>query len=144
MATTVWRIRELDDQRELPLARNTPLRITPQYDESAVVTDEQLQSVLAKLKPRLRGAKPKINHVDHALRFWGVEAEFDDPQCLSGREMRDLLLNHQRFSNAWNKDARPLLIHDSRGIAVRTQEGKRHSQPRRPYAGRLGGNRHPA
>lgn len=103
--------------------RIDPLRIEPQYDRPAVVSSEQLVAVLHQLKPRLRGPQPKINHVDHALRFWGVEAVFDDPDCLSGVEMRELLLDHRRFREAWGPDEEPFLIPDTRGIRVRIMDG---------------------
>jgi hypothetical protein len=122
-AAAVWRTSEIEREHALPEPRREPLRVWPQYDEPAVVTDDQLQRALHKLEPRLRGEKPKINHVDHALRFWGAEAEFDDPRCLSGRELRDVLLDHRRFAKAWPGAAQPLLSRDAQGVAVRTQEG---------------------
>jgi hypothetical protein len=114
---------EWDAARRLPAAHREPLRVGPLWDDPRVVTDEQLLDVLAKLRPRLRGEKPKINHVDHALRFWGVEAEFRDPECLSGAEMRDLLLDHRRFAGAWGETP-PLLMTAGAGVRVRTQEGQ--------------------
>lgn len=121
VAATAGRLKQLEIA--LPPLRDVPARVTPLYDEPRVVSDEQLEHVLYKLRPQLRGERPKINHVDHALRFWGVEAEFADSACLSGLEMRELLLDHPRFSAAWGDEARPLLINRQRGIAVRTQEG---------------------
>jgi hypothetical protein len=111
-----------DAQRRLPLAHTEPVRVEPLQDDPRVVTDEQLLAVLTRLRPRLKGENPKINHVDHALRFWGVEAKFRDPECLSGAEMRDLLLDHRRFAKAWDK-APPLLMTTAGGVRVRTQEG---------------------
>jgi hypothetical protein len=120
----VWRrSAEWEALRRLPATRETPVRVPPLYDDPRVVTDEQVLRVLHKLRPQLRGEKPKINHVDHALRFWGLEATFQDPKCLSGVEMRDLLLNHELFAAAWGDQAQPLLLNRRGGIAVRTQEG---------------------
>jgi hypothetical protein len=123
LATTSRRIQAIDSRAELPPMRNVPLEIRPLYDRPRVVTDEQLVAVLHKLRPRLRGEQPKINHVDHALRFWGLEANFDDPECLSGIEMRELLINYQRFAEAWGDDERPLISQGRNGLSVRTQEG---------------------
>ncbi len=109
--------------RELPVPRNEPLQVNPLYNDPDVVSDEQLISVLTILKPKFRHAKPKINHVDHALRFWGVEAVFDDPECLSGVEMRELLLDHRQFARAWGAKTDPFLIDESNGVRLRTQEG---------------------
>lgn len=100
-----------------------PTAVQPQYNYPVVISDEQLTAVLDKLRPRLRGGQPKINHVDHALRFWGSEARFADPECLSGAEMRAILTDHRRFASAWGKAARPLLVSRPVGLAVRTQQG---------------------
>ncbi|MEQ8789777.1 MAG: hypothetical protein RIC55_26015 [Pirellulaceae bacterium] len=119
----VWRVRQIDSARILPEPRRTPLVVKPLYNEPTVVTDEQLATVLEKLEPRLRSEQPKINHADHALRLWGVEAKFDAPESLSGEELRELLLDHRRFAKMWLGEARPLLIRDAGGVRVRTQEG---------------------
>ncbi len=112
----------------LPSPRTEPLSVAPLYDRPSVVSDEQLATVLDLLKPRLRGRAPKINHVDHALRFWGVEAAFDDPDCLSGVEMRELLLDHRAFAAAWGPETRPFLIPDTTSdadyISFRTKSGE--------------------
>lgn len=122
-AATTSRLRELQAERQMPAPRTQPLTVLPQYDDPRVIADEQLTAVLTKLRPRLRGKEPKINNVDHALRMWGVEARFDDPQCLSGEEMRALLLSDARFRAAWGEKTPSLLADTPQGIAVRTQEG---------------------
>jgi len=122
LAATARRLKQLEFT--LPPMRNQPPQVTPLYDDPCVVSDEQLLHVLHKLRPQLRGEQPKINHIDHALRFWGLESEFADPACLSGREMRELLLDHPSFSKAWGDKTQPLLIDRPRGVAVRTQEGQ--------------------
>jgi hypothetical protein len=96
----------------------------PRHDIREVVSDEQLALVLRKLRPQFRRMNPQINHVDHALRCWGVEVMFADPQCLSGDEMRRLLTDHSAFAAVWGKQTRPLLMVKDNGIAVRTQQGK--------------------
>lgn len=121
VSSTAGRLKEW--KPKLPTLRSEPAHVRPLYDEPLVVSDEQLMTVLNKLRPSLRGEQPKINHVDHALRFWGLESEFADPNCLSGNEMRELLLDHQQFVAAWGDEAEPLLIDRRGGIAVRTQEG---------------------
>ncbi len=120
----VWRrSHELEAQRQPPALRNEPFRVAPQYDDPRVVTDAQLLDVLSQLRPRLRGPRPKVNHIDHALRFWGLEAAFRDPDCLAGVEMRDLLLDHRRFAAVWGQQTQPLLMAERDGVRVRTQEG---------------------
>lgn len=108
-------------------ARVTPLAVKPTYDRPEIVSDADLRAVLHKLRPRFAGPRPMINLVDHALRFWGSGAEFDDPECLSGKVMRDILLDHRAFAQGWGKDEPPLLIGDPQGVAVRTKEGRASS-----------------
>ncbi len=117
------RLQEAENRRRLPPLRRTPVKVRPQYDYPWIISDDQLATVLFKLRPRLRGPKPKINHVDHALRFWGAEAAFGDPDCLSGREMRDMLVSHGRFVEAWGPETKPLLIPHPAGTRVRTKQG---------------------
>ncbi len=125
----------------LPPLRDVPLSVEPQYNYPIVVTDEQLRSVLSKLIPRDFGKQTRINHVDHALRFWGVEAEFNHPEfaeakfsetepdvlsgpgVLSGREMLALLTDHRRFTQRYGAEATPLLIDDGSGIRVEVNQG---------------------
>lgn len=114
--------------RQTPKPTREPLRIAPRYDRPEVVSDEQLTRVLTKLQPKFRGPKPKINYVDHALRFWGVEARFDDEESLSGVELRELLLDHRAFSQAWGPKTKPFLVPDTRGddqlLSFRTKAGQ--------------------
>lgn len=115
-----WAVRQA--ARELPPLREQAILLPPLYDCPWMVSDEQLEATLRKLYPRYRGPEPKINHVDHAFRFWGPEAVFDDPQALSGAEMRDILLNHERFLQVW-PTAPPYLEQGKEGLTIRTKEG---------------------
>jgi hypothetical protein len=123
LAWARFRMLESKAERRLPTAQNEPITVTPQRNVPAVILDEQLQSVLYKLRPRLRGRNPKINHVDHALRFWGVEATFDDPECLSGIEMREILVDNRQFKKVWQADARPFLMKSQYGVRMRLARG---------------------
>lgn len=111
------------DAQRFPVPNQEPIRLTTLYDDPGVVSDEQLRHVLYKLRPALRGMNPKINHVDHALRFWGVEATFSDPRCLSGVELRELLLDHRHFRDAWKQGTKPLLVTTPDGIRPRVKAG---------------------
>lgn len=111
-------------KHDLPRLRATPVRVRPEYDQPLVVSDRQLSRVLRKLTLPNRGAETNINHVDHALRFWGVEAVFDDPQLMSGESMRRLLVDHQRFAEVFGADQPALLLPEGTGVRVRTQEGR--------------------
>ncbi len=125
LAGIAVRATALSEERDRPMPepREVPVHVPPLRDDPSVVSDDELRRVLEKLRPRLRGPKPKINHVDHALRFWGVEANFEDPRCLSGVEMRELLVDYREFRSAWGEDARKLLVRTENGVRVRVQEG---------------------
>jgi len=115
-----WAMRQA--ARALPPLREQAIVLPPLYDCPWMVTEEQLEATLRKVFPRYRVPEPKINHVDHALRFWGPDAVFDDPQALSGAEMRDILLNHECFMKVW-PTAPPYLEQGKEGLTIRTQEG---------------------
>lgn len=121
----VWaRMRSVDDVRKEPALVDAPRAIVPRHNVSEVVSDAQLKMVLQNLRPKFRRANPPINHVDHALRCWGAEVMFADPQFLSGDEMRRVLTDHGAFASVWGQKTRPLLIVKDQGIAVRTQQGQ--------------------
>lgn len=112
-----------DPRPRLPRFEMEPVQIEPLHNNPLIVTDEQLAAALKKLEPRLRHSQPKINYVDHALRFWGVNAKFDDPACLSGEELRRLLVDHEVFQAAWGKDTKPLMSLRNGLVSVRMQQG---------------------
>ncbi len=121
------RYQQIEEERLPPEPSVEPARIQPVRDVPEVVSDEQLASVLNRLRPQFRGPEPKINFVDHALRFWGVEAAFGDETSLSGVELRELLTDHRRFRDAWGETTRPFLLPNTEGdvpyIAFRTKNG---------------------
>ncbi|MDA1166467.1 MAG: hypothetical protein O3B13_25505, partial [Planctomycetota bacterium] len=96
-----------------------PLVITPLYDEPGIVSDEELAAVLKQLQPRFPPDNLRPNHVEHALRTWHVDAEFQDPSVMSGPDMRDLLLDNGRFLLSWGPDIAPLLEDRPTGVYVR-------------------------
>lgn len=119
------RVGQWADEAQMPPIRSEPLTVEPEYDYEVVVTDDQLQRVLEKLKPPFQGEETKINHMDHALRFWTVEAKFD-PQnkaTLSGEQMRRLLTDYRLFTKLYGEDAVSLLKDEPTGIGTRVQEG---------------------
>ena len=117
------RHQQLADLKLPPTTQLTPPIIEPRYNVPQIVSDEQLQSTLHKLRPRLRHHNPQVNHLDHALRFWGLEAKFNDPQCYSGAELRDVLLDYRLFSRAWEKGTKPLMVKTEYGLRPRLQSG---------------------
>lgn len=114
-----------------PVPDNVPVIIVPQYNDPNVVSDIQLQRVLHKLRPALRGRTPNINHVDHALRLWGVKATFEDPDCFSGVELRGLLTDHRHFQEHWGSATQPFIqsnTHTARPyVEFRTRSGSASS-----------------
>lgn len=126
----VWatiRYREMEAERIPPVPRLEPVQVRPLHDDSEAVSEEELQRILTKLRPRLRGPSPKINLVDHALRMWGVPAAFDDEECLSGVEMRELLLDHRQYSEHWGDASPSLLVSTGDGVSVSVQRGPQTS-----------------
>lgn len=121
-ATTLrWEHRQA--VRALPPLRERAIKLEPLRDCPWMVTDEQLEASLRKLYPRFRGPEPKMNFIDHAFRMWGPDAVFDDPEALSGAEMRDLLLNHEEFARVWPNNP-PFLVKTKTGLSIRYKEGR--------------------
>ncbi len=116
-------VMEENRRGELPPLRQKPLSAAPRYDWPMVVSDQQLYAVLEKAMPRLRHTQPNIGYVDHALRLWGSEAVFSDPECLSGAELRQILLDHPTYVKAWGDGESPLLQLGANGAAFRTNQG---------------------
>lgn len=99
--------------------REEPLAIAPLYNEPGIVTDEELAAVLKQVQPRFSADNLRPNHVEHALRTWHVDAEFQDPAIMSGVDMRDFLLDHGRFLLSWGPDVEPLLEDRPTGVYIR-------------------------
>lgn len=119
-----YRLADRSHQTALPALRETPLVLQFGYDDPQVISDQQLRAVLTKLAPRFSGKPAKINYIDHALRFWGVESKFPTlPDALPGEDMRRLLTDHSLFLAALGEDAEPLLLDGPLGPRVRVQQG---------------------
>ncbi|MFG0334229.1 MAG: hypothetical protein ACF8TS_12765 [Maioricimonas sp. JB049] len=103
----------------VPIPREKPLVVTPLYDRPDFVSNEDLAAVLRQIRPQFDREQMKPNYVEHALRAWGVRAQFADPAIPSGEELALFLTDHARFSDSWGKQARPLLIDRPQGIAIR-------------------------
>lgn len=122
-AWTATRIREINATRELPPLRDVPLEVRPIYDYPVVVSDEQLSRVLTKLRPKNSGAKTKLGHIDHALRFWTAKAVFTEPGYFSGEQLRGILTDNRQYAALYGPKQPPLLIDAPHGVRVRVQEG---------------------
>jgi hypothetical protein len=123
VGATRAKVHEAERRRMLPQLRPKPISVRPLHDDPQMVSDEQLGAVLSRLRPRLRGPEPRIYDVAHALRFWGAEARFRDEACLSGHEIRQILVHRAKFAEVWGPDEKPLLFRDRLGVGVRVKEG---------------------
>ena len=99
--------------------RERPLIIEPLYDRPDLISDEDLAAVLKQVQPRFPREALKPNHVEHALRTWGVGAEFQDPAVLSGKELTEFLTDHGKFIDSWGKKIAPLLQDLPTGVSIR-------------------------
>lgn len=101
-------------------ARAEPLVVEPLYDRPDFVSDDDLDAVLKQVDPRFPREELKPNFVEHAVRIWGVNVQFDDPDVLDGAELRDFLTDHGRYTRSWSKQpVQPLLTMRSTGVAIR-------------------------
>lgn len=112
-------IRGVPPLTDVPFVNRNPAVVTPLYDEPQVVSDEQLLQVLTKVLPHFSRERLKPNFVEHALRIWGSEVTFDDPQVLSGPEMTEFLLDSGRYAASWGDAATPVLEANDGGVHVR-------------------------
>lgn len=122
-AWAAYSVQQTRVERALPTFRNEPRSVPPLYDFPQVASDEQLQMVLQKLRPRLDGAKSRINNIDHALRCWGIEAEFADKTFLSGKDMREILLDRRKFAAIWGDKTAWLWTDTGVGLRAKVNEG---------------------
>jgi hypothetical protein len=108
-----------DIYRHVQVPREKPLVIEPLYDRPDLISDEDLAAVLKQVQPRFPRESLKPNHVEHALRTWGVGAEFQDPAVLSGQELTEFLTDHGKFIDSWGKRIAPLLQDLPTGVSIR-------------------------
>jgi hypothetical protein len=103
---------------EIRPARHEPWKITARYDEPRVITDEQLAAVLDRVKPPT--SPLKTNNIAHALRLWGLDADFRDRAIPSGRQMQAYILDDKVFRQFAGDKAPPIFYRDRNGLAVRS------------------------
>lgn len=101
------------------IPREEPYRIQPLYNRPDIVSDDDLAAVLEKIQPRFSPREMKPNHIEHALRTWGVTATFQNPNALSGQAMLEFLTDHGAYIESWGESVRPLLEEKPTGIRIR-------------------------
>lgn len=89
------------------------------YDDTEVVTNEELAVVLKKILPRFSRDHLRPNLVEHAMRTWGSEIEFTNADIISGPQMKEFLTDMAKFVDSWGKNANPLMSANDDGIHVR-------------------------
>ena len=110
---------QVDTFKPVPVPRVEPLRIARNYNRPDFVSDEALATVLQRIQPRFDRRHMKPNHIEHALRTWGVNAEFQNPNAVSGADMLKFLTDTASFTDSWGVEARPLLVEKPHGVSVR-------------------------
>lgn len=107
------------EARPVNIERTAPLVVESLYDDPDVVSDEELAAVLKQILPRFELAKMKPNYIEHALRTWHADAEFQDPDVMAGADMRDFLIDYGQFMLSWGADTPSLLQARNTGVYVR-------------------------
>lgn len=96
---------------------NAPVSIAPRHDLPEVASDEQLASILDRMRPHR--SIVDTNYVVHALRLWGAEADFNGGVYSSGREMLGYCLDDRQFTQVAGYTAPALVNVSSQGASVR-------------------------
>jgi len=104
---------------DVNLAETTCATVVPFYDDAEVVSDEELGAVLKKIVPRFSRSHLRPNLVEHALRTWGSEVVFKNPDAISGPQMKDFLTDSAKYMESWGQDNPPLMELTAEGIHVR-------------------------
>ena len=117
------------DERALP--RHEPWPVTAAAREDRVCSDEQLAQVLDRVKPPRDGLT--TNHLVHALRLWGPDADFGDPAVPSGRIMLSYLLDDRVFQQLAGSQSPPLWFRGEDGIDVRSYDDSASFQTTSSY-----------
>jgi len=116
----------------IDIPRNKPLEITPLFDRAdlpEIVSEEELAYVLKRIRPRFEPRQMRPNLVEHALRTWGLDAQFSDPEVPSGQTLGEFLTDHGRFAASWGEQEQELLVERPAGIEIRygrTRSGSVH------------------
>ncbi len=109
---------------DVALQSEKPTVVESFYDDADVVSDEELAAVLKKILPRFSRDHLRPNLVEHALRTWGCQVEFTNPDIISGPQMQEFLTDMSKFVDSWGKNANPLMIESGDGIHVRYAEDR--------------------
>jgi hypothetical protein len=104
---------------EVKIENLTPVIPSALYDDPDVISDQNLAFVLHAILPRFSQQKLRPNYVEHALRAWRSEIEFENEELISGPQMVDYLLDTGAYVASWGDQHDPILQPNNEGIAVR-------------------------
>ncbi len=107
---------------DVNLAESKCATVEPFYNDAEVISDEELAAVLKKIVPRFSRSHLRPNLVEHALRTWGSEIEFQNPDAISGPQMKDFLTDSAKYMDSWGKNNLELMEPTEDGIHVRWGE----------------------
>ncbi|MBX3415546.1 MAG: hypothetical protein KF708_22875 [Pirellulales bacterium] len=96
---------------------DSPVSIVPRHNVPAVVTNEQIASILARVRPRR--SVIDTNYLVHALRLWSAAADFGPDAYSSGGEMLAYCLDDRQFARVAGYTAPALVNVSSQGASVR-------------------------
>ena len=99
-----------------------PKPVPSLYDDPSLVSDEQLAAVLKKLIPRFSQTQLRPNLIEHALRTWGSQIQFQGEDTIQGADLANFLTDSARHLQSWNHRAQPLLVDTGLGVHVRFSE----------------------
>lgn len=118
IATTLRRPFPLDVDLQTPSIEDP----SPLYDDSEVVSDEELAMVLQKIIPRFSRSHLRPNLIEHAMRTWGSRIEFQNEDAISGPFMASFLTDSAKHLESWGKNSEPLMLETETGVYVRWAE----------------------
>jgi len=104
---------------EVQIRNLSPVAPSPLYDDPKVVSDDDLAFVLHAILPRFSQQKLRPNYVEHALRAWGCDIDFNNEELISGPQMTDYLLDTGAYVASWGSEHDPILQPNGEGIYVR-------------------------
>src|SRR5262245_17204564 len=104
------------------LPRNEPVTISPRFADPRVITDEQLLAVLQRVRPPADSVN--TNNFVHALRLWGINADFRDERIPTGKQLREFFLDDATFRHFAGENSPPLFNRGANGVEVRSYDDR--------------------
>jgi hypothetical protein len=106
-------------RERIEFPRPKALVIEPLHDFPDVASDDAVRTAAIKIVPRFGTPRLRPNFLEHALRVWGTDVQFKNRDITAGSAMVDFLTQHEKFLEAWGREAPPLLNHGPIGPTLR-------------------------